>query len=192
MGRWIHTDTGMLPALISGCPIHRGTPPTAVAATPRAALALYLNGGSFHHAMDTYYDMAPICLIVTREDPDAVATVRFILQHLGVDVNCEYDQGWTALIYASYDARTSMAIMLVDEFGANVNVMTDPGYSPLHYAARTNCEALTAFLLDRGADPLLHKFPDRSIQKEVQSAAVQALMEVAIERRRHEADCSEY
>lgn len=174
-------------ALISGSPSSIGRlEPVAMVSTPRAALALYLQGGTFDHSMPSYHKMEPICLLVSSKGDEAISTVRFMLRFLGVDVNVSFYQQWTPLLFAAYYDRTSMVIMLVDEFGADVNVMNELGYSPLHYAVRRNSVELTNFLLERGADPLLHKFPHKPIMNEAtgESAALrELLLESVITRR---------
>ena len=66
-----------------------------------------------------------------------------------VDINIQKSDGWTPLHLASYNGRTEVVQLLVDN-GAEVNIKTNSGETPLDCAIRMRRDAVADLLRDAG------------------------------------------
>ena len=83
-----------------------------------------------------------------------LSVIRFLLQH-GADVNARDDDGWSALIFASYLGNVPTMRLLMDD-GANLEAKTTsgccPGHTPLLMAVSFGGDDAMLLLLIRGAN----------------------------------------
>ena len=100
------------------------------------------------NARNAYYDRTALH---TNNRDREVGVIDMLIQ-AGIDVNAQDADGETALLNATYNIATQVALRLL-ELGADVNATNrSSGISALHYATEYNRHEILADLLNRGAD----------------------------------------
>ena len=100
------------------------------------------------NARNAYYGRT--ALHTSNRDRE-VGVIDMLVQ-AGIDVNAQDSDGETALLIATYNIATQIALRLL-ELGADVNATNrSRGYSALHFATEYDRHEILTELLNRGAD----------------------------------------
>lgn len=78
--------------------------------------------------------------------------IFFLLVKNGADVNREWENGLTPLLYAIRLKNKAMFTFLVQRYGINLNKRTKAGLVPLLYAASLGCFDMVKFMIKNGAN----------------------------------------
>jgi ankyrin repeat protein len=78
--------------------------------------------------------------------------VKFLVDHLGADVNAADKRVNTALTHAVMNGHLKVVKFLVDHLGADVNAADKRGNTALTHAVMNGHLEVVKFLVDRGAD----------------------------------------
>ena len=76
------------------------------------------------------------------------------LLHMSTSPDATDNNGWTALMYGSYDGH-HRAVSILLQANANPNVQTDDGVTPLHMASKNGHSDTVSILLQANANPNL-------------------------------------
>lgn len=92
----------------------------------------------------------------------AIRAARHLVFVLEVDVEAKDENGFTALMSASFSGKLEMIDFLVDEAGADLNALDKDGCSALVHDLAFNESRNARYLLQKGADPRVGRWRGRS------------------------------
>ena len=112
------------------------------------AVKSLLNHGAEPNARENRWEQTPLMWALASGHPAVAGT---LLEH-GADVQARSKTGFTALMFAAQQGDGDSVRMLLAA-GANLNDATDEHGNVLTVASSSGHEALSIFLLEKGADP---------------------------------------
>lgn len=100
-------------------------------------------------------------LLAAAEDGD-VSTISSLLRTVDVDAS-DPEDGYSALLVAAEEGRFDAVQFLVERAGAKIDCRDAVGRTPLYAAAVADNAHIVAYLVRRGADPLIADYDGRQV-----------------------------